>query len=96
VSKSRGGGSFASFPPPPALATALPRVGGRGGLLLLGPRVARAAAIQPAAHLRSDSLVLRWNAAALQCIRESRLGPPMVSRALAVAHTLHLRRLGRV
>jgi hypothetical protein len=49
--------------------------------------VARAAAIQPAAHLRSDSLVLRWNAAALQCIRESRLGPPIVSRALAVAHT---------
>jgi hypothetical protein len=31
--------------------------------------------------------VLRWNAAALQCVRESRLGPPMIARALAIVHT---------
>ncbi len=34
-----------------------------------------------------DSLVVRWNAAALQGVRESRLGPPMVARALAIVHT---------
>lgn len=34
-----------------------------------------------------DSVVLRWNDAFLQGVRESRLGPPMVARALAVAHT---------
>src|SRR5207248_647846 len=45
------------------------------------------ATVPPAAHLRSDSLALHWNAAALQCVRESRLGPPMVARALAIAHT---------
>src|SRR5207237_8957455 len=34
-----------------------------------------------------DNVVLRWNAAALQGVRESKLGPPMVSRALAIVHT---------
>src|SRR5437867_9552457 len=34
-----------------------------------------------------DSVVVRWNAAALQGVRESKLGPPMVSRALAIVHT---------
>jgi hypothetical protein len=33
------------------------------------------------------SVVVRWNAAALQGVRESRLGPPMASRALAMVHT---------
>jgi hypothetical protein len=31
--------------------------------------------------------VLRWNEAFLQGVRDSRLGPPMVARALAIAHT---------
>jgi hypothetical protein len=35
----------------------------------------------------TDSIVLRWNAAALQGVRDSKLGPPMVARALAVVHT---------
>jgi hypothetical protein len=39
------------------------------------------------AAVAADSVVLRWNDAFLQGVRESRLGPPMVSRALAVAHT---------
>src|SRR5438094_5746433 len=34
-----------------------------------------------------DSVVLLWNAAALQGVRDSKLGPPMVARALAVVHT---------
>jgi hypothetical protein len=34
-----------------------------------------------------DSVVLRWNAAALQGVRDSKLGPPMVARALAIVHT---------
>src|SRR5437870_8208346 len=34
-----------------------------------------------------DNVVLRWNAAALQGVRDSRLGPPMVARALAIVHT---------
>jgi hypothetical protein len=42
--------------------------------------------IAGAAALR-DSVVLRWNDALLQGIRNSRLGPPMVARALAIAHT---------
>jgi hypothetical protein len=44
------------------------------------PQLARAAG-------RPDSIVLQWNAAALQGVRHSRLGPPMVARALAIVHT---------
>jgi len=35
----------------------------------------------------ADSIVVRWNQAALQGVRDSRLGPPMVARALAIVHT---------
>jgi len=42
----------------------------------------RAIAAQP-----GDSVVIRWNNAVLQGVRDSRLGPPMVARALAIAHT---------
>ncbi|HEV2013642.1 MAG TPA: vanadium-dependent haloperoxidase [Candidatus Dormibacteraeota bacterium] len=35
----------------------------------------------------SDSVALLWNAAALQGVRDSKLGPPMVARALAIVHT---------
>src|SRR5881398_2630636 len=34
-----------------------------------------------------DSVVLLWNDAALQGARDSKLGPPMVARALAIVHT---------
>jgi hypothetical protein len=34
-----------------------------------------------------DTLVPQWNAAALQAVRDSKLGPPMVARALAIIHT---------
>src|SRR5207248_5242762 len=39
------------------------------------------------AFASGDSVVLLWNAAALQGVRDSKLGPPMVSRALAIVHT---------
>ncbi|TMD49848.1 MAG: hypothetical protein E6I86_02605 [Chloroflexi bacterium] len=34
-----------------------------------------------------DSVVVLWNEAALQGVRDSKLGPPMVARALAIVHT---------
>jgi hypothetical protein len=48
--------------------------------LALPARFARAA-------LPGESVVLQWNDALLQGVRSSRLGPPMVARALAIAHT---------
>ncbi|HEX4771911.1 MAG TPA: vanadium-dependent haloperoxidase [Bryobacteraceae bacterium] len=33
------------------------------------------------------NLVVQWNNAALQGVRDSKLGPPMVARALAIVHT---------
>ena len=62
---------------------------GAGGLLLLLPRLPQVvAAAQPAWVARpGDSLVLLWNEAFLQGVRASKLGPPMVARALAIAHT---------
>ncbi len=35
----------------------------------------------------TDNVVVRWNVAALQGVRDSRIGPPMVARALAIVHT---------
>ena len=64
------------------------KVAGACGLTLLVPSVARGRpgglrALAPP----TESVVLRWNEALLQGVRESRLGPPMVARALAIAHT---------
>lgn len=69
----------------------LVRAGGAGALLLLSPLtpfqvgdIFGDAWVPPK---RSDSVVLRWNKAALQGVRDSKLGPPMVARALAIVHT---------
>src|SRR5246127_4184941 len=35
----------------------------------------------------NDNIVVQWNVAALQGVRDSRFGPPMVARALAIVHT---------
>lgn len=47
--------------------------------------------MQITAHARpenmGDNVVLQWNNAALQGVRDSKLGPPMVARALAIVHT---------
>ena len=60
---------------------------GVAGLALIAPSWVRAATLPPAAPARGDSIVVRWNQAALQGVRDSKLGPPMVSRALAIVHT---------
>jgi hypothetical protein len=36
---------------------------------------------------RQDEIVLEWNEVALEAVRRSTLGPPMVARALAIVHT---------
>src|SRR5207248_10089514 len=63
------------------------QLAGAGGAVLLVPSWARGATLPPAARLRGDSVVVRWNQAALQGVRDAKLGPPMVSRALAIVHT---------
>src|SRR5215470_12523819 len=35
---------------------------------------------------QSPNVVVRWNNAALQGVRDSKLGPPMVARALFIIH----------
>src|SRR5688572_3463059 len=47
--------------------------------------VSRAEVLQSAAA--TDNIVLQWNEATLEAIRATRLGPPMVARALAIVHT---------
>ena len=62
------------------------RAAGAGGLALLAPGVARAAPRARVSPAVGANVVVRWSNALLQGVRDSRLGPPMVSRALAVAH----------
>ncbi len=58
---------------------------GAGGLAFFVPDLALA---RPRGAVgRAENIVLRWNDALLEGVRASRLGPPMVARALAVAHT---------
>src|SRR5438105_1308973 len=65
------------------------RAAGAGGLLLVAPGVASARnAGHRARGLEDDAnVVVRWHNAVLQGVRDSKLGPPMVSRALAIVHT---------
>src|SRR5437879_6075989 len=63
------------------------RSAGAGGLALLLPGSARAQAFSSRAVKPAGNVVLSWNNALLQGVRDSKLGPPMVSRALAIAHT---------
>ncbi|MDQ4133561.1 MAG: vanadium-dependent haloperoxidase [Actinomycetota bacterium] len=58
------------------------------GALAIAALLGGAASIPEAqAQGRGDSVVLRWNAAALAAVRGSRLGPPQVARGLAIIHT---------
>jgi hypothetical protein len=52
-----------------------------GALFLLPRNVVRAVAAEPRV-----SAVVQWNEAFLQGVRDSTLGPPIVARALAIAH----------
>ena len=36
---------------------------------------------------KTPNVVIQWDNAALQGVRDSKLGPPMVARALAIVHT---------
>jgi hypothetical protein len=38
-------------------------------------------------ELETPNIVIEWDNAALQGVRDSKLGPPMVARALAIVHT---------
>jgi hypothetical protein len=62
---------------------------GAGGALLLLPAVPEtaSAAGHGGAAQSGESVVLDWNEAFLQGVRDSKLGPPMVARALAIGHT---------
>ena len=59
------------------------------GSSLLVPRFLQEPALAAPLRRKKDrpSVVIVWNDAFLQGVRESKLGPPMVARALAVAHT---------
>src|SRR4026209_1632469 len=48
--------------------------------IALFPRLAWPQAVTP-------NVVIQWNQAALQAVRNSKLGPPMVARALSIIHT---------
>ena len=60
-----------------------------GGALLMLPACGRSAPVSRQAPTPSggDTIVVRWNRALLQGVRDSKIGPPMVARSLAVAHT---------
>ena len=49
-----------------------------------GPRKGNGRTVEA---FNKDEVVLEWNMAALEGIRRSTLGPPMVARALAIVHT---------
>ena len=38
-------------------------------------------------YAQSSTIVVQWNQAVIQGVRDSTLGPPMVARALAIVHT---------
>ena len=44
----------------------------------------------------TPNVVIQWNNALLQGVRDSKIGPPMVARALAIGPHLHVRCVGRV
>src|SRR5438132_1099654 len=65
------------------------QLAGAGGAALLFPSLAPARSSSARGPLTraAEGIVLQWNEAFLQAVRESKLGPPMVARALAIGHT---------
>jgi hypothetical protein len=62
--------------------------GASGALLVLPGASGTAVATRPVPSARpAESVVIQWNRAFLEAVRASKLGPPMVARALAIAHT---------
>jgi hypothetical protein len=64
----------------------LVKAAGASGLALVAPGVA-GARTRTRRVKEQANVVFRWNDAALQGVRDSKIGPPMVSRALAIVHT---------
>jgi hypothetical protein len=67
-----------------------PRIRNRASLLGLAALALATVACQDTttAPLSTEpSVVVKWDEAALEAVRRTRLGPPMVARALAVSHT---------
>src|SRR5438094_6068269 len=62
---------------------------GLAGSALLAPSLLEYPALAVVSAPRKDrpSITVTWNQAFLQGVRESKLGPPMVARALAMCHT---------
>src|SRR5437899_11290074 len=61
---------------------------GAAGVMLLSPGVPLGGSVVRALSAEPrDSTVILWNDAFLQGVRDSKLGPPMVARALAIGHT---------
>jgi hypothetical protein len=65
---------------------------GAGGALLMVPWLSQTSAADLLGGVRArpsseESVVIVWNKAALQGVRDSKLGPPMVARALAIVHS---------
>ena len=92
--RREGDRAAASAPIEPMLSRReLLAAAGAGGALLLLPGIAeRASAARDASDLAScrscwRNVVIEWNAAFLQGVRDAKLGPPMVARALAIGHT---------
>lgn len=54
---------------------------------LLSASVTAVLTISPSVHALGNTVVTKWNEAALQAIRITHPGPPMVARDLAIAHT---------
>jgi hypothetical protein len=64
--------------------------GAGASLLLLPPGEASAANGSgglAVSRVHAENIVVEWNQAFLQGVRDSKLGPPMVARALAIGHT---------
>ena len=53
----------------------------------MAPRLVSSSAPRRGRSSAVPNVAVQWNDALLQAVRESRLGPPMVARALAIAHT---------
>ena len=55
--------------------------------MLVGTTILGLIPVQLYAQNPNSNVVIQWNQAALQGVRDSKLGPPMVARALAIVHT---------
>jgi hypothetical protein len=53
----------------------------------LSPAAASPDDVASAHRKAAPTLVVRWNETTLEAVRRSRLGPPIVARALAIVHT---------